>query len=81
MSDPDATLFETLPEQPAPERRPGGKPRLAERRQVELRAVALDDLVAEDHRVHMVWRFTEGLELSALSADIDTVALMRGTYG
>jgi transposase len=72
MSDQDGTLFETLPEQPAPERKPGGKPRLrmAERRQVELRPVALDDLVPEDHRVRMVWRFAEGLDLSALTADI-----------
>src|SRR3712207_489629 len=71
----DGTLFEELPEQPAPERKPGGKPRLrmAERRQVELRPVALDDLVPEDHRVRMVWRFAEGLDLSALSADIKAV--------
>jgi transposase len=75
MSDQDGTLFEELPEQPAPECRPGGKPRLrlAERRQVELRPVALDDLVAEDHRVRMVWRFAEGLDLSALTADIKAV--------
>src|SRR3712207_2246608 len=75
MSDQDGTLFESLPEQPVPERRSGGKPRLrlAERRQVELRPVALDDLVAENHRVRMVWRFTEGLDLSALSADIKAV--------
>jgi transposase len=75
MSGQDGTLFEELPEQPAPDRKPGGKPRLrmAERRQVELRRVALDDLVPEDHRVRMVWRFAEGLDLSALTADIKAV--------
>lgn len=75
MSGRDGTLFEELPEQPAPERKPGGKPRLrmAERRQVELRPVALDDLVPEDHRVRLVWRFAEGLDLSALTADIKAV--------
>ncbi len=75
MSGQDGTLFEELPEQPAPDRKPGGKPRLrmAERRQVELRPVALDDLVPEDHRVRMVWRFAEGLDLSALTADIKAV--------
>lgn len=75
MSDQDGMLFESLPEQPAPGRRSGGTPRLrmAERRQVELRAVALDDLVAEDHRVRMVWRFVEGLDLSALTAHIKAV--------
>ena len=75
MSGQDGTLFEELPEQPAPDRKPGGKPRLrmAERRQVELRPVALDDLMPEDHRVRMVWRFAEGLDLSALTADIKAV--------
>jgi transposase len=34
---------------------------------------ALDDLVPEDHRVRMVWRFAEGLDLSALTADIKAV--------
>lgn len=68
-------LFDALPEQPAPERKPGGKPRLrtAERRQVELRPVALDDLVPDDHRVRMVWSFAEALELSALHAAIKAV--------
>jgi transposase len=75
MSGPDGTLFKELPEQAAPEWKPGGKPRLrmAERRQVELRPSALDDLVPEDHRVRMVWRFAEGLDLSALTADIKAV--------
>jgi transposase len=75
MSGQDWTLFEGMPEQPVPDRTPGGKPRLrmAERRQVELRPLALDDLVPEDHRVRMVWRFIEGLNLSALTANIKAV--------
>lgn len=75
MSDDDGILFGALPEHPAPERKPGGKPRLrmAERWQVELRPVALDDLVPADHRVRMVWSFAEGLDLSALHAAIKAV--------
>jgi transposase len=46
---------------------------MAERRQVEFRPVALDDLVPADHRVRLVWRFVEGLDLSALLADIKAV--------
>ncbi len=71
----ERALFEELPEQAAPERPGGGRPRLRlpERRQVELRAVSLDELVAADHRVRLVWRFVEGLELSALYAEIKAV--------
>ena len=68
-------LFESLAEQAAPERAARSLPRLriAERRQVELRAVTLDDLVAEDHRVRLVWRFVEALDLTALLATIKAV--------
>jgi transposase len=68
-------LFESLPEQAAPERAARGLPRLrmAERRQVELRAVTLDDLVPDDHRVRLVWRFVEELDLTALHATIKAV--------
>ena len=47
--------------------------RRAERRQVELRAVSLDALVADDHRVRLVWRFVEGLDLTALYGAIRAV--------
>ena len=69
-------LFDDLPVQAVPERNGGGRPRLrtAERGQVELRAVSLDDLVPADHRVRLVWRFVEGLDLSALTARIKAVA-------
>src|SRR3954468_6890297 len=68
-------LFESLPEQAAPERASRRCPRLrlAERRQVELRAVTLDDLVPDDHRVRLVWRFVEELDLTALHAAIKAV--------
>lgn len=71
----DRVLFDELPEHAAPERPGGGRPRLrtAERRQVELRAVSLDELVAADHRVRLVWRFVEGLDLTPLHAEIKAV--------
>jgi transposase len=71
----DRVLFDELPEHSPPEPAGGGRPRLrrAERRQVELRAVSLDQLVAADHRVRLVWGFVEGLELSPLYAEIKAV--------
>ena len=71
----DQGLFGELVEQVTPERLGGGVPRLRrpERRQVELRAVSLEDLVAADHRVRLVWRFVEGLDLSRLLAGIKAV--------
>src|SRR3954453_14163128 len=61
-SGDEGKLFAGLPEHPAPERTYQDKPRLrmAERRQVELRAICLDDLVPTDDRVRMVWTFVEG---------------------
>ena len=72
VSAMERALFDELPEQAAPERSGGACPRLRlpERRQVELRALSLDDLVSADHRVRLVWRFVEGLDLSPLYADI-----------
>ena len=71
----DRALFDKLPEHVAPERPGGGLPRLrtAERRQVELRAVSLDELVPADHRVRLVWNFVQGLDLSALYQGIKAV--------
>lgn len=68
-------LFEDLPVHSAPERDYGGIPRLrtAERGQVEFRAISLEDLVPADHRVRLVWRFVEGLDLSAIRAEIKSV--------
>ena len=68
-------LFETLAAHPAPERSSEAVPRLrtAERRQVEWRPVSLDELVPDDHRVRAVWRFVEGLDLSALLSPIKSL--------
>jgi transposase len=68
-------LFASLPEQSAPERAGGGLPRLrfAERDQIAWRPVSLDGLLADDHRVRLVWRFVEGLDLTALHATIKAV--------
>src|SRR5260370_3004567 len=68
----DDKLVAELPEQRGPERQRGA-PRLltAERRQVVLRAVDLDGLVAEEDAVRDVWAFVEGLDLRALDAAIE----------
>lgn len=70
-----AALFEGLPEQATAERVGGALPRLrrAERSQIEWRPFSLDQLVAEDHRVRLVWRFVEGLDLTSLLAAIKAV--------
>ena len=71
----DRVWLDELPEHAAPERPGGGRPRLRrpERRQVAWRAVSLDELVAADHRVRLVWRFVEGLDLAPLYARIRAV--------
>ena len=70
-----AVLFDALPDQAAPERLGGGVPRLrhAERGQIEWRPFSLDQLVPEDHRVRLVWRFVAGLDLTPLLARIEAV--------
>ena len=73
--DLDVGLITDLPEQAAPARANEARPRLrgAERRQVALRAVSLEDLVPADHRVRLVWQFAEGLDLSAWYSAIKAV--------
>src|ERR1700709_2951543 len=68
-------LFASLPDQAAPERRGGGFPplRFAERDQITARPVNLEGLLADDHRVRLVWGFVEGLDLTALHATIKAV--------
>ena len=70
-----AVLFGALPDQVAPKCAGSGAPRLrcAERGQVEWRPFSLDQLVPEDHRVRLVWRFVEGLDLAPLLAGIKAV--------
>ena len=69
------TLF-PLPEpksDPATETR--GKPRLetANREQVEIRYLALEDLLPEDHRARLVWAMVQAYDLSAFYARIEAV--------
>src|SRR5215208_3380540 len=70
----EAGLFGVLPEQRSAAR-PGGAPRLrqAERRQVSLRPISLEDLLPGDHRARFVWSFAERLDLSALYGAIKAV--------
>src|SRR4051812_36663879 len=67
-------LFGTLPEQMAAAR-PVGVPRLrqAERRQVSLRPISLEDLLPPNHRACFVWAFAERLDLTALYGAIKAV--------
>lgn len=76
----DQQLFDDLPEQERPEPKVGGAPRLRvpERSQISLQAAALDDLIAEDHPVRLVWAFVEGLDLSSLH---DAVKAREGHPG
>ena len=73
-ADSEAGLFGVLPEQRSAAR-PGGAPRLrkAERRQVSLRPISLEDLLPADHRARFVWSFAERLDLSALYGAIKAV--------
>lgn len=68
-------LFEGLVDQHGPGRSGSGRPRLrrAERSQIELRVLSLDDLVPADHRVRLVWAFADGLDLGPLYARIKAV--------
>ncbi len=71
----DEGLFGELAEQAAPAGVGVAVPRLRrpERRQVALRAVSLEELVADDHRVRQVWAFALRLDLSALHRAIKAV--------
>jgi transposase len=46
---------------------------LAERNQIELRAVDLDATISSDHPARSVWAFVERLDLSALYGAISSV--------
>ncbi len=72
MSGPE--LFEGLPEKSvARVERGAGKPRMREpeRRQVELRPVDLDSLLAMDHPARVMWRYVEQLDLGVLEGAIE----------
>ena len=72
----DETLFD-LPPTEANRSQPegSGRPRLQRPRrdQVELRPTDLESLLPPDHRARLVWAFVEGLDLSALYAEIRAV--------
>jgi transposase len=59
------TFFEVGPAVQAPPAA-GGRPRLryANRSQVSMRVCALDQLIADDHQVRVVWDYVNGLDLS-----------------
>src|SRR3954462_7558110 len=65
-SGDEGKLFVGLPEQPAPDRTYQDKPRLrmAERRQVELRGICLDDLVTPRHPVRWGWPLGGGVDVA-----------------
>jgi len=71
------TLFEIPQEPPGerPEAAGGGRPRLrtANRHQVQMHFAALDQLLAEDHRVRAVWEYVDGLDLSAFHQEVAAV--------
>jgi transposase len=71
----DAGLFGELAAQASPEGVGVALPRLRrpERRQVALRAVSLEELVADDHRVRQVWAFALRLDLAVLYRAIRAV--------
>lgn len=66
--------------QAAPEQIGEAVPRLrtAERRQVEWRPVSLEELVPDDHRARVVWRFVVGLDLFALLSPIKSLEGLPG---
>ena len=78
---PEKDLFEGLPEQSvAKAEAASGKPRMREpeRRQVELRPVDLDSLLAADHPARVIWRYVERLDLKVLE---DAIGAREHTPG
>lgn len=75
MVETSSGLFDELPEQERAEPWVSRLPRLreADRCQVELRPLSLEDLVADDHRVRLVWAFCETLDLGPLYGAIKAV--------
>lgn len=78
---PEKDLFDGLPEQSVTKASPGsGKPRMREpeRRQVELRPVDLDSLLAADHAARVIWHYVERLDLKVLE---DAIGAREHTPG
>jgi transposase len=77
-------LFDPGPKRPdvaAKDAALSGTPRLrqANRRQIEFRACAWNDLLPDDHAARVVWHFVEGLDLSPLLERIKSVEGQPGT--
>jgi transposase len=73
-----AMLFASLPEsaavtEPSATAEPAPRVLLAERNQIELRAVDLEATISLDHPARNVWAFVERLDLSALYGAIGSV--------
>lgn len=69
----------------AAERRPGGDPcgaaprfQRAQRRQIEMQMLSLDQLIPEDHRARAVWQYVEQLDLTPL---YDRIRAVEGHVG
>jgi transposase len=73
-------LLEGLPEQRAPETTGRGAPRLvrAERRQVELRPISLDDMIGPEHLARLVWQMVQRFDLQPL---LDRILAREGVAG
>jgi len=69
------TLFPLPEEQPRSKAELSGQPRLlqANRQQIEMRLASLDELLADDHRVRIVWAMVQTYDLSAFYAPIEAV--------
>ena len=80
--DPQRAMLFALPEERPAAERPlgGGRPRLrcANRRQIEFRAMALDDLLPEGHQARIVWEYVSGLDLAPL---LERIAAVEGHAG
>ena len=75
MVETPCDLFDDLPEQERAEPRISRLPWLRDtnRCQVELRSLSLEDRVAADHRVRLVWAFCETLDLGPLYDAIEAI--------
>src|SRR5579863_605042 len=73
-------LLKDLPEQDGKQPAGRGAPRLvrAERRQVELRAVSIDELIGRDHLARLVWQMVQRFDLQPL---LDRVEAREGKPG
>lgn len=73
-------LFDLGAVKPATPATASARPRLrfANREQATMRVCALDDLIADDHQVRVVWDYVAGLDLSALLAQVQAREAQAG---